>query len=92
MYEEFDDELSEQLRERLEIEAYEQSISREIKDDVYKYKKKTTKFMDKVKTAFFVYLIAKKGVELYNKRVDKEYQVYIKDIDKLVKASLKKLI
>ena len=69
MYEEFDDELSEQLRERLEIEAYEQSISREIKQDVHEYKKKTTKFMDKVKTAFFVYLIAKKGVELYNKRV-----------------------
>lgn len=73
-----------------EYNEYGQEISQEIKDDVHEYKKKTTKFMDKVKTAFFIYLIAKKGTELYSKRVDKEYRVYIKDIDKLVKASLKK--
>ena len=73
-----------------EYNEYGIEISQEIKDDVHEYKKKTTKFMDKVKTTFFIYLIAKKGVELYNKRVDKEYEVYIKDIDKLVKASMKK--
>ena len=73
-----------------EYNEYGIEISQEIKDDVHEYKKKTTKFMDKVKTAFFVYLIAKKGIELYNKRVDKEYRVYIKDIDKLVKSSMKK--
>jgi hypothetical protein len=73
-----------------EYNEYGIEISQEIKDDVHEYKKKTTKFMDKVKTAFFIYLIAKKGVDLYSKRVDKEYRVYIKDIDKLVKASLKK--
>lgn len=78
------------MYEEDEYNEYGIEISQEIKDDVYKYKKKTTKFMDKVKTAFFVYLIAKKGTELYNKRVDKEYEVYIKDIEKLVKASLKK--
>lgn len=73
-----------------EYNEYGIEISQEIKQDVHEYKKKTTKFMDKVKIAFFVYLIAKKGVDLYSKRVDKEYRVYIKDIDKLVKASLKK--
>jgi hypothetical protein len=73
-----------------EYNEYGIEISQEIKDDVYEYKKKTTKFMDKVKTAFFIYLIAKKGVDLYSKRVDKEYRVYIKDIDKLVKSSMKK--
>ena len=78
------------MYEEDEYNEYGIEISQEIKDDVHEYKKKTTKFMDKVKTAFFVYLIAKKGVELYNKRVDKEYRVYIKDIDKLVKSSLKK--
>ena len=73
-----------------EYNEYGIEISQEIKQDVHKYKKKTIKFMDKVKTAFFVYLIAKKGVDLYNKRVDKEYKVYTKDIDKLVKSSMKK--
>ena len=73
-----------------EYNEYGIEISQEIKQDVHEYKKKTTKFMDKVKTAFFIYLIAKKGVDLYNKRVDKEYRVYIKDIDKLVKSSMKK--
>ena len=73
-----------------EYNEYGIEISQEIKQDVHKYKKKTTKFMDKVKTAFFVYLIAKKGVDLYNKRVDREYKVYTKDIDKLVKSSMKK--
>lgn len=73
-----------------EEDEYGIEISQEIKQDVHEYKKKTTKFMDKVKIAFFIYLIAKKGVDLYSKRVDKEYRVYIKDIEKLVKASMKK--
>lgn len=78
------------MYEEDEYNEYGIEISQEIKQDVHEYKKKTTKFMDKVKTAFFVYLIAKKGGELYNKRVDEEYKVYTKDIEKLVKSSLKK--
>lgn len=76
--------------EEIEYNEYGIEISQEIKDNVYEYKKETTKFMDKIKTLFFAYLIAKKGVELYNKRVDKEYRIYIKNRDKLVKSSLEK--
>ena len=38
-----------------EYNEYGIEISQEIKDDVHEYKKKTTKFMDKVKTTFFIY-------------------------------------
>ena len=65
-------------------------LSQEIKDDVYEYKKKTTRFMDKVKTLFFAYLIAKKGKELYDKRIDKEYKSYSSEMEKFVEKTYKK--
>ena len=75
--------------DEIQYNEYGIEISQDIKEDVYKYKKETTRFMDKVKTLFFTYLIAKKGKELYDKRIDKEYKNYTSGINKLKKSSFK---
>jgi hypothetical protein len=58
------------------------NLSNTIKDEVYENKKETTSFMDKVKTLVFVGLVAGITHKEFNKRLDKEYEEYQKDINK----------
>ena len=55
-------------------------INNYIKDEVYDYKKETTKFMDSIKYIFFAYLISKAGKKKFSKKIDEEFDKYNKYI------------
>jgi len=94
MYEEFG--LTEELRQSIIDEfgeineftireffnEFNEEVSKNIKDEVNKNKKETTKFMDKTKYLFFAGLLLGYGYVKFSEELDKEYEEYEKDIEK----------
>ena len=60
-----------------------EELSNDIKDSVYEYKKETTKFMDKTKMLFFVGLLLGYKYAEFEKQLNKEYDDYENNIDKI---------
>lgn len=54
-----------------------EETSIDIKDSVYKRKKETTNFMDRVKLLFFISLLASTQSTDFNEKLDQEYRNYI---------------
>ena len=59
------------------------NLSNTIKDSVYENKKETTRFMDRTKTLFFAGILLGYGYTRFKDKLDKEYQDYQSNINKI---------
>lgn len=66
-------------------------ISNYIGEQVYQYKKETTKLMDKLKYIFFAYLIANETNKVFKDKIQKEFNNYQLKIDKKTINDLKQI-
>lgn len=67
-------------------------ISNYIKDQVFDYKKETTKFMDNVKYMFFAYLMVKAGKSIFNDKLEEEYKNFQTKINKQANKGYKNIV